>query len=222
MTTEKIVVWKSTMVGGGPVCGKRGLPLPCNGRPGRWHDTEGDPILCQRGVHGCRTLRDALCGGWLHGWLWVAELRGPFAEEPGSKVAGRSGRLLFRVENWNEQTYRLFAADCAEAVGHLHPIVEPTIRVVRRYAFGLETPAALAAAMAAARDAAWAAPIGSGARSAAWTTCLAASSEACCSISAAHSAAESAWDATRDAQALRLYDYVRGVVDLDAIRRSVS
>ncbi|MFX9665038.1 putative immunity protein, partial [Acinetobacter baumannii] len=77
------------------------------------------------------------------------------------KCASQSGRLLARVETWNDRTARLFAADCAEAVVHLcgdDPRPRAAIEMARRYARGEATreelDAAGAAAWAAAGDAA--------------------------------------------------------------------
>lgn len=182
MKSEKpVLVWKSTKAGGAPVYGSRPLPLPRNGNPGAWHDSGGDPILCERGVHGCRTLRQMLVGGWLNEWLWVAEIKGGVVDG-NDKSAGRHGRLLYRLETWNEQSARLFAADCAEAVASASsdPRSVDAILATRRFAFGLIPAYDLAAAWVAARDAAWA------------------------------------------AQTLRLGQYLRNEVDLDAIRKSVE
>lgn len=223
MSEEIITVWKCTRANGLPIYSSKALPQPRGKKPGAWHDVGCNPIPCVIGVHGCRTLVDMLRGGWLNEELYVAELRGPIVNAE-DKVAGRSGRLCYRIEAWNEQTARLFAADCAETVAHLHPIVAPTVRAVRRCAFGLASPsdlvaaedAAEVAAEVAAGTAAWVAvwvAAGTAARDAAWNVARTAAWDA-----AMAAAGGAAWKR----MALRLHDYLTGKVDIEAIRRSVE
>jgi hypothetical protein len=232
--SETIQVWKFTKRNGLPTHGIKALPKPKNGKPGAWHYTGGPPILCNRGVHGCRTLKDAVVGNWINKECWVAELLAPFEENIGNKIAGRAGRLLYRVDTWNDQTARLFAADCAEAVGHLHPIVASTILVARRFALGLATDKELNAAETEAMAAAWssfsacyaswyAAMAAAAAASwyAAWATLWSASWYAAWTT-AGDAAGDAVRDSLRSAQAIRLHAYLAGAVDIDAIRKSVE
>ena len=123
------------------------------------------------------------------------------------KIGFRRGRLVRRIEAWNERTARLFACDCAEdalqyADPKHHDTVAATIAVARRYADGQASKKELAAARAAAWAAAWAAA--DAARDAAWAAARAAAWDA-----AWAAARDAAWDAARDAQAAIIRKYLR-------------
>ena len=124
-------------------------PLPTNGQPGEWVHAEGAIGLCANGIHACLTCSDLLVGWYLDEELYIIELDGEIVRGY-DKCCARSGRLLRRLDTWNEQTARLFAADCAESVADHHPIIALTVRIARRYAFGLATDGELADAGAAA------------------------------------------------------------------------
>ena len=135
-------------------------PLPKDGKPGKWVKATGKLIACQNGIHAC-TMEQA--PAWLQAECYVIELAGEI-EDSGDKLVARKGRLLYRVETWNEKNARLFAADCAE---HLLPLFEAkhsnderpraAIEAARAYARGEATATELAAAGDAAGDAARAA-----------------------------------------------------------------
>jgi hypothetical protein len=80
--------------------------------PGRWLAAAGPPELCRAGVHGL--LPDVLAT-WIAEELWRVELDGGQQLAPGIVVAPR-GRLLGRVEAWDDQTAREFARACAAHV----------------------------------------------------------------------------------------------------------
>jgi hypothetical protein len=80
--------------------------------PGTWLDVDGRPDLCRTGVHAL--LPDALAP-WIAEELWRVELDGAEALAPGILVASR-GRLVSRVEEWNDETAREFARACAAHV----------------------------------------------------------------------------------------------------------
>jgi len=172
-------------------------PLP-NGQPGAWLRVAPPVVPCKHGLHLCRAsnlLRD-----WTGPALYEAEVD-PEAEvvEHSDKIVVSGARLVRRVETWNDQTLRLFAADCAEGALRAAEVKDArcwgAVRAARQYAFGLID--------AAARDAAWAAAWAA-ARAAAWDAAGAAARAA-------------AWDA----QTARLLEYLAGTVDVDAIRGSV-
>jgi len=179
----------------GPAAATRGgfrWPLPTADAPGEWVEIPGEgtlttSVLCSSRVfHACDAghLLD-----WVNAELYEIEIdesRGMIVGP--DKIGFRRGRLLRRVETWNDRNLRLFACDCAEDVLPFarpqdRPVLEATIAVARRYAEGLATEeerdaawdAAGAAARDAARDAArataWAAACdaaGAAARAAAW------------------------------------------------------
>ena len=147
-------------------------------RKNQWRSVKGELIPCQNGIHYCR--RDQLVH-WLGPTIWLFEDGTPDETiDNGDKMVTRKGRIVGRVETWNETTARLFAADCAETAlqfipeAHRDPFVA-AINAARGFARGeisdRERDAAWAAAWTAARVAAWAAAwdaAGAAARAAAW------------------------------------------------------
>lgn len=132
------------------------------------------------------------------------------------KVVARSGCIGPRLTGLNEQTLRLFAADCAAHVKHhAHDKrVSAAIIIARARAFELVNPnvwAAVWAAEAAARAAWWAAAETAAGWAAAETTASAAAWAAGCAGADAR-AAEKTW------QSRRLLAYACGGIDLDACK----
>jgi hypothetical protein len=80
--------------------------------PGEWLESDAPPELCRAGVHAL--LPDVLAT-WLSEELWRVELDGGEEVAPGIVVAPR-GRLVARVEEWNDETAREFARACAAHV----------------------------------------------------------------------------------------------------------
>ena len=80
--------------------------------PNRARSVKGDIVPCRNGLHYCR--HDQLVR-WLGPTIWVFEDLAPGETvDAGDKMVTRRGRIVERVETWNEVTARLFAADCAE------------------------------------------------------------------------------------------------------------
>ena len=77
--------------------------------PGSW--LESDRVeLCVSGVHACRV---ADLPYWLRPELWEVELEGDVVD--GERlVAARRGRLLRRIEGWNDATASAFGTSCAQ------------------------------------------------------------------------------------------------------------
>lgn len=80
--------------------------------PGAWLESGSEPELCRAGVHAL--LPDVLAT-WIAEELWRVELDGGEVLAPGIVVAPR-GRLVSRVEDWNDETAREFARACAAHV----------------------------------------------------------------------------------------------------------
>ena len=108
-----------------------GWPLP-NGRPGAWVDARIDP--CRSGIHACRPSDLPL---WVGRTLYEVELDGEIVEQPTKVVASR-GRLLRRVEAWDDALRDAYTRMCADrahelALGANPPlaawdaVVEPSI-----------------------------------------------------------------------------------------------
>src|SRR3990167_1820041 len=129
-------------------------------RPGKWMPKITDLEPCVRGYHVCDNHTDML--SWLGPDIWVCEWRG-LSVRSSSKRVVEQARLIRHVDAWNEQSARLFAADCAE---HVLPFWEArfdddrprrAIAAARSRSRGEIGLAELDAARAAARSAAWAA-----------------------------------------------------------------
>lgn len=89
-------------------------PQPSDGRPGDWVATADEVKQCSQGIHA--SLTDDLLN-WLDDELWEVELDGDMIALGGMVVAQR-GRLLRRVDAWDESTASAFAADCALRARH--------------------------------------------------------------------------------------------------------
>jgi hypothetical protein len=116
-----------------------------------------------------------------------------------NKGVVRQARLVRQIEAWTEQNARLFACDCAEHYRQELPASEyndfdKCILTIRRYAFGWAADAELEQAWAEAKARAWA---GAWAEAKAW--------------------AEAAqWETDR------LFEYLNGQVDIEAIKEKVK
>ena len=84
-------------------------PQPSDDRPGDWVESTDEVKQCFRGIHA---LRSADLPDWLDDELWEIELDGDIVDA-GEMLVARRGRLLRRVDAWDEPTASAFAADCA-------------------------------------------------------------------------------------------------------------
>jgi hypothetical protein len=110
-------------------------------------ETEGPPEPCRRGVHAC-TAADL--SYWVADELWVIALEGEIVEDE-HKVVATQGRLVERVDAWNDDARRSYAGECARRT------IQHAVEELRDAGLG-ETAAALAGAKAdAVADAALAA-----------------------------------------------------------------
>ena len=82
-------------------------PLP-DGGPGEWVDAHIEP--CRSGVHACRA---ADLPYWLGRALYEIELDGPVVEEP-TKVVAMRGRLVRRIEAWDDAMRDEYTRMCAD------------------------------------------------------------------------------------------------------------
>lgn len=89
-------------------------PRPAEDNPGEWVATADEVRQCFHGVHA--SLTDDLLN-WLDDELWQIELDGEIIDSNGMLVAQR-GRLLRRVDAWDDTTASAFAADCALRARH--------------------------------------------------------------------------------------------------------
>jgi hypothetical protein len=173
----------------------------------RWRSVEGELVPCANGIHYCQ--HEHLIR-WIGPTIWIFEDGTPDETiNNGDKMVTRKGRVVERLDTWNETTARLFAADCAELAlsvipsDHQAPFVA-AINAARGFARGEISDAERSAARSAAESAAWSAAR-SAAESAAWSAAWSAARSA--AESAARSAAESAaWSAQTEI----LFDYLEG------------
>ena len=104
-------------------------PLPDEG-PGPWVDAGVDP--CRSGIHACRR---ADLPQWLGRTLYEIELDGD-VEEEATKVVAPRGRLLRRIDAWDESTRDEYTRMCAdrahelarsEGLSEWDVVVEPSV-----------------------------------------------------------------------------------------------
>jgi hypothetical protein len=82
-------------------------PLPVDG-PGEW--VQSSIEACRSGIHACR-VRDLPL--WLGGELYAIELSGDIVAEP-TKVVAERGRLLRRIDAWDDIARAEYAHACAD------------------------------------------------------------------------------------------------------------
>jgi hypothetical protein len=87
-------------------------PRP-NGAPGEWVEAEVD--LCRSGVHACRPSDLSY---WLAPTLYEIELDGDVTEV-GMKVIAPRGRLVRRIDAWNDETREAYSQMCIARAGEL-------------------------------------------------------------------------------------------------------
>ena len=172
---------------------------------GRWRTVTGPLDPCANGLHYCR--RDQLIL-WLGPQIWVFEDGTPGETiDAVHKMVTRKGRIVERLETWNERTARLFAADVAElALVHI-PVErrEPfaaAVAAARGFARGEIGRDELGAAYADAYAAAHAAH----AAHAAYAAARSAGADAAYAAAAAYDGG-----AGGDVQTTILFEYLEGV-----------
>jgi hypothetical protein len=96
--------------------------LPHDG-PGRWVDAAVDP--CRSGIHACRASDLPY---WIAPALYELELDGDVVQHRTKLVASR-GRLLRRVEAWDDGLRDAFTRRCADRARELASGVSPPLQV---------------------------------------------------------------------------------------------
>lgn len=96
-------------------------PLPRDGAPGAWVEGEVDP--CRSGIHACRRLDLPL---WLGRALYEVELDGPVLEQ-GAKVVAARGRLLRRIDAWDDAARAAYTRMCADRAHRLARSASPPL-----------------------------------------------------------------------------------------------
>lgn len=86
-------------------------PPPAGDRPGEWVRVSGELRQCQNGVHACA---EGQLVEWLDEELWEIELDDTAVEVEGGFVA-QAGRLIRRVEDWDNECARAFVDHCVDS-----------------------------------------------------------------------------------------------------------
>jgi hypothetical protein len=94
--------------------------LPSDG-PGPWVDAPVDP--CRSGIHACRVPDLPF---WVGPTLCEIELEGEIVEQPSKLVASR-GRLVRRLEAWEEGLRDAYTRMCADRAHELVSSVTPPL-----------------------------------------------------------------------------------------------
>jgi hypothetical protein len=94
--------------------------LPNGGR-GPWVDARVDP--CRSGIHACRVSHLPL---WIGRTLYEIELDGEIVEL-GSKLVASRGRLLRRIEAWDDPVLDAYTRMCADRAHDLAISASPPL-----------------------------------------------------------------------------------------------
>ena len=89
--------------------------------PGPWVDADVDP--CRSGVHACRADDLPL---WVGHVMYEVEIDGEIVKTASKLVASR-GRLLRRLEAWDERVRDAYAQMCAERAHELAASASPPL-----------------------------------------------------------------------------------------------
>jgi hypothetical protein len=112
-----VIAYKFLRPDGTSVFTRFAWPLPDDG-PGPWVDAGIDP--CRSGIHACRRADLPL---WLGRALYVIELEGEVQEEA-TKVVAPRGRLLRRIDAWDESRRDEYTRMCADRAHELARAVD--------------------------------------------------------------------------------------------------
>lgn len=85
-------------------------PTPTADAPGDWVRIDGEIQQCRKGIHAC--TRAGLVE-WLDDELWEIELDGPVVEID-EEVIAPAGRLIRRLEGWNDDCAGAFVGHCVD------------------------------------------------------------------------------------------------------------
>jgi hypothetical protein len=95
-------------------------PLP-DGGPGEWVEAPADP--CRSGVHACRVSDLPL---WAGRALYEVELDGEIVEQRMKVVAPR-GRLVRRIDAWDDEQHDAYTRMCADRAHELARSAAPPL-----------------------------------------------------------------------------------------------
>jgi len=107
-----VIAYKFLRADGTGVFTRFRWPLP-DGGPGAWVDAAVEP--CRSGIHACRRTDLPY---WAGRALYEIELEGEVVEEA-TKVVARRGRLLRRIDAWNDAFRDEYTRMCADRAHEL-------------------------------------------------------------------------------------------------------
>jgi hypothetical protein len=93
-------------------------PLP-NGGPGPW--VESEVVPCRSGIHACRLIDLPY---WVAPMLYEIQLDGP-VDRQAIKVVAPRGRLIRRIEGWDDETREAYTQMCRARVSELAAVAKP-------------------------------------------------------------------------------------------------
>jgi hypothetical protein len=141
-----VIAYKFLRVDGTGVFTGFAWPMP-DGGPGAW--VEAPVVTCHSGVHACRATDLPL---WLGRELYEIELAGEIVEERTKVVASR-GRLVRRIDAWDDPARAAYARACADrAHGYAAGMPEWGMAVEPAAAGGPASIGFIAARIAEERD----------------------------------------------------------------------
>jgi hypothetical protein len=107
-----VKAYKFLDVDGSGVFSRYRWQLP-NGGPGAWVESEVDP--CRTGIHACRRVDLPY---WVASSLYEIELDGE-VEEQALKVVASRGRLLRRIDTWDDEARDAYVQMCIARAAEL-------------------------------------------------------------------------------------------------------
>ncbi|MBA2568030.1 MAG: hypothetical protein H0V11_01660 [Actinobacteria bacterium] len=105
-----MIAYKFLSAGAVGLFSRYAWPTPTADALGEWVRVDGEIKHCLNGVHACAT---AQLVEWLDDELWEIELESPVREADGELIAP-AGRLIRRLERWDDECARAFVGQCVD------------------------------------------------------------------------------------------------------------
>jgi len=106
-----VIAYKFLSSGAVGLFSRHAWPTPTADAPGEWVRVEGELQPCLNGVHACDCTRLV---EWIDDELWEIELADPVVEADEELVAS-AGRLVRRVDHWNDESALAFVSHCIDS-----------------------------------------------------------------------------------------------------------
>lgn len=105
-----MIAYKFLSSGAVGLFSRHAWPTPTADAFGEWVRVDGEVEQCLNGVHACSKMRLV---EWLDDELWEIELDRPVLEADGELIAP-AGRLLRRLEAWDDECAQAFVDHCVD------------------------------------------------------------------------------------------------------------